>query len=89
MTRLHVRIHGVVQGVGFRYSARREACNLGLSGWVRNLPDGCVEAEFEGDNQLACQFLDWCKHGPRGAQVDLVEMLLPTDEPEYRSFEVR
>ena len=84
-----MRIHGVVQGVGFRYSARREACSLSLSGWVRNLPDGCVEVEFEGDTQQLSQFLDWCKHGPRGAQVDLVEMLTPTDEPEYRCFVIR
>lgn len=89
MTRLHVRIQGVVQGVGFRYSTRREACRVGLTGWVRNLPDGGVEAEFEGAPSQVTQFLNWLEHGSRPGQVDLVEMLAPTHEPAYSGFEIR
>ena len=60
---------GRVQGVCFRYCASEEAERLGLAGWIKNLPDGRVEAEFEGPRSQLEVMLDWCKHGPRGAVV--------------------
>ena len=63
-----------MQGVGFRYHARSRAQSLGLSGFVRNLPDGSVEAAFEGGGDLVESMLDWCRHGPRGARVDDLEV---------------
>ena len=69
MIRRNVVVHGVVQGVGFRYSARIEARRLGLSGWVRNRRDGTVEAEVEGDAASVQAMLDWLATGPPGAAV--------------------
>lgn len=62
-------MHGGVQGVGFRYSARLEADRLGVAGWVRNRPDGTVEAEVEGDEASVQAMLEWLAHGPPGAAV--------------------
>ena len=59
-----------MQGVGFRYEARRRARSLGLAGFVRNLPDGSVEAAFEGGDDAVQIMVEWCRHGPRGARVE-------------------
>jgi acylphosphatase len=59
-----------VQAVGFRYEARGRARSLALAGFVRNLPDGSVEAAFEGAEDVVESMVDWCRHGPRGARVD-------------------
>ncbi|HWR98393.1 MAG TPA: acylphosphatase [Candidatus Methanoperedens sp.] len=71
--RLEVRITGRVQGVWFRASTREEARRRGLDGWVRNLPDGGVEAVFEGGEAALQEMLAWCRIGPPGARVDRVE----------------
>ncbi|GIG25103.1 acylphosphatase [Cellulomonas denverensis] len=70
MRRWRVIVEGRVQGVGFRWSAAREAERLGLSGWVANRDDGTVEAVIEGDEPAGRAMLDWLRHGPRGAHVD-------------------
>src|ERR1041385_5889444 len=62
--RLHVWVSGTVQGVFFRESARAEAERRGVAGWVRNLPDGRVEAVFEGPAVEAEAMVDWCRRGP-------------------------
>jgi len=72
--RVHVLIEGRVQGVFFRAHTRDEALARGLSGWVRNLPDGRVEAVFEGDKAVVDNMLVWCRLGPRYSHVDHVEM---------------
>lgn len=72
--RWDVRISGRVQGVWFRASTREEALRRGLDGWVRNLPDGRVEAVFEGDERALEAMLAWCRIGPPGARVDVVEV---------------
>jgi acylphosphatase len=72
--RVHVVIEGRVQGVFFRASTRDEARSRGLAGWVRNLPDGRVEALFEGDKQTVADMLKWCYKGPSYAYVDHVEV---------------
>ena len=71
---MYVRIHGAVQGVGFRYQTRSRAQSLGLGGFVGNLPDGSVEAAFEGDDDRVESMVEWCGHGPLGARVDEVEV---------------
>ena len=63
-------IRGRVQGVFFRAETRDRARSLGLSGWVRNAPDGSVEAVFEGDRERIESILDWCRRGPGLAEVD-------------------
>lgn len=72
--RAHVRVHGRVQGVFFRAEARDRACSLGVAGWVRNAPDGSVEAVFEGAAERVETLVAWCRRGPAGAWVDNVEV---------------
>ncbi len=72
--RLHVLIEGRVQGVFFRAYTRDQALSRGLAGWVRNLPDGRVEALFEGPREALNSMLAWCHQGPRYSYVDHVEM---------------
>ena len=67
-------IRGRVQGVFFRAETRDRARSLGLSGWVRNAPDGSVEAVFEGDRERIESILDWCRRGPSLAEVDDVDI---------------
>jgi acylphosphatase len=62
-----------VQGVFFRDTARRGAVQHGLAGWVRNCADGSVEAVFEGDRQAVERLVEFCRQGPRGADVTRVE----------------
>ena len=71
--RLEVMISGRVQGVWFRGSTQEMALSLGLAGWVRNLPDGRVQAVFEGPAPTLERMLAWCHQGPPHARVDRVE----------------
>ena len=72
MSDLHVRVTGVVQGVGFRWFVREKARRLGLAGWVRNLSDGSVEVVAEGDQGQLDLLLGELKKGPPGAIVDSI-----------------
>ena len=74
MKRVHVVVHGFVQGVGFRYATADRARMGSLSGFVRNRPDGAVEAAFEGDEASVDAIVDWCRRGPRGARVEDVSV---------------
>lgn len=69
MVRYRVFVSGRVQGVFFRDTCRQTAVEHGVSGWVRNLPDGRVEAVFEGKPEAVQQLVDWARHGPRRAAV--------------------
>lgn len=73
--RLHARISGRVQGVGFRWFVREEARRLGLAGWVRNLPTGDVELVAEGPPETLAAFARMIAQGPPGARVELVHRL--------------
>jgi acylphosphatase len=72
--RRHLVIYGFVQGVGFRFGVERAANSRGVAGWVRNRPDGAVEAVFEGEPADVEALVDFCRRGPRGAQVECVEV---------------
>ncbi|HZT84723.1 MAG TPA: acylphosphatase [Gaiellaceae bacterium] len=74
VVRRRVVVRGLVQGVGFRLAASRAATLRGVAGWVRNLPDGSVEAVFEGEPAAVESSVRWCGRGPRGASVDSVEV---------------
>ena len=81
-------VRGRVQGVGFRYTAASKASQLGLTGWVRNCPDGTVETHFEGDSSKTDKFLSWLYNGPPGARVlGIDEHSIPA-HGTYRSFSI-
>ena len=83
-------VTGVVQGVGFRYFTRRAAHRLGLGGWVRNLPDGRVEAEAVGPPAVLGQFEAELRRGPTGGRVTNLQIEeIPDDGLEPTSFEIR
>jgi len=83
---LRLVIYGRVQGVFFRESMRREAMNLGISGWVRNRSDGAVEASVHGDTAAVEAIVRWSKRGPDHSHVERVEVM--PDEGNYSNFEV-
>lgn len=74
MTRARVQVRGRVQGVFFRAEARARAESLGVAGWIRNLPDGGVEAAFEGEDDSVDSMVEWCRRGPAGAEVEAVDV---------------
>src|SRR5207249_1996121 len=84
--RARVLVAGRVQGVFYRASARAEATALGLSGRVRNLPDGRVEAVFQGPRAAVERMVEWCRHGPPSARVDSVEVDWSPPAPTERTF---
>jgi acylphosphatase len=88
-SRVHVYVTGKVQGVFFRAETVEVANSLGVGGWVRNLPDGRVEALFEGDKEKVEQAVDFCKRGPPGAHVQNVEIRWEDWEGECFDFKIR
>ena len=89
MTRVRVRVEGRVQGVFFRDFTRREANRLGLTGWVRNLPDGAVEALLEGGEEAVAAMLTWLQTGSPRSRVDLVRQQMEAiDVPPCNGFMV-
>jgi len=88
-TRIVVRIHGRVQGVGFRYAATDEARRLGVTGWVRNSDDGDVELVAEGDADRLRRLVTWCHAGPPGARVTQVEPQWRPFAGEFDGFQLR
>lgn len=82
--RVRVLVRGHVQGVGFRWGVGSRARSLGLGGSVRNLPDGSVEAFLEGPRDRVESVVEWCRHGPSGAQVAAIEVV---EEPPIGEVE--
>jgi len=87
VTAVHVRIKGLVHGVSFRSSMAQLASDLGVRGWVRNLPDGTVEAFLEGDERKVNRVIDWAKFGPPRARVDKLEVE-PATPRNHRDFRI-
>ena len=77
-----------MQGVSFRFYARRRAQTLGLAGWVRNCPDGTVEAVVEGPSTAVGTFVDWAREGPPAANVDQVDVRWEEPRGERPPFRV-
>ncbi len=84
--RAHLRIYGQVQGVFFRASTESEARRLGLTGWVRNRPDGSVEVVAEGPKATLEELAAWCRHGPPRAQVDRLDVEWSEASGEFSGF---
>lgn len=85
---VHVRIEGIVQGVGYRAWTARTAIGKGLSGWVCNREDGSVEAVFQGPDGAIADMLALCRRGPRSAAVERVVTLGEPAET-YSGFDIR
>jgi acylphosphatase len=86
--RRRVTVRGRVQGVFFRETVRRRALSARVTGWIRNNPDGTVEAVFEGEPHAVERLVDFCREGPRGARVEWVDVV--SEEPEgVTGFETR
>ena len=84
----YVKIHGKVQGVWFRASTKQKAEQLGLTGWVRNTDDGCVEAVFVGGEKQVQDMIQWCYQGPPLSKVKNVEVKNQNPTNNFDSFSV-
>ena len=87
--RLAAIVHGRVQGVSFRYNTQIIARELGLTGWVRNRPDGTVEVVAEGAATALAEFETWLHRGPRAAVVRRVALSWQPPSGEFSEFKVR
>lgn len=89
MRRVRVYISGKVQGVFFRAYTKEEADKLGIKGWVRNLPDGRVEALFEGPAEAVEEMIKWCHRGSPSSKVTSVEVEEEPYRGEFKDFSIR
>ncbi len=89
MKRAHLLVKGLVQGVFYRSSARQVARQLGLTGWVKNLPDGRVEIIVEGAEEKIEEFIKWCWKGPPSAVVENVDVSYSEALGEFDDFSIR
>jgi acylphosphatase len=87
--RAHVVVSGRVQGVFFRSQTRHNADRYDVKGWVRNLPDGRVEAVFEGEKEAVEELIEFCKHGPSGARVANVDLTWEPYSGEFDKFRIK
>ena len=86
--RTRLIIEGRVQGVWFRDSTRQQAHEQGVFGWVKNRPDGTVEALFEGPEPQVREMVSWCHHGPPSAQVTRVHETAEEYQGEFQTFDI-
>ncbi len=84
----HLTVRGRVQGVFFRASAQREAKRLGLTGWVRNRPDGAVEMCVEGEEEELKEIIAWANRGPSAARVEKVDVRWRSYVGEFSEFKI-
>jgi acylphosphatase len=89
MVRAHLFISGIVQGVGYRYHCHREAVSRRLSGWVRNLDDGRVEAVFQGAKEDVEGMIQWCYRGPSEARVSNIDVAYEEAADDLQGFRTR
>lgn len=87
--RVHIIVHGRVQGVFYRARTKEKAIELDLTGWVRNMADGTVEIIAEGDKEVLERLVDWSKQGPRHAHVAKIEVKWQPFLDEFSDFTVR
>ena len=87
--RAHLVVEGLVQGVMYRASTVDEARRLGVAGWVRNLPDGRVEAEAEGERAAVEALVAWCRRGPPAARVEAVHATWSAFRGDLGTFTTR
>ena len=88
LARAHVHVTGYVQGVFFRHTTAQRARDRGLTGWIRNLPDGRVEAVLEGEESDVRDVVDWCRSGPAHATVEKVDVEWQPAESGFSAFRI-
>jgi acylphosphatase len=89
MVRARLLISGAVQGVGYRWACRRAAQGFGVTGWVRNLPDGGVEAVAQGTRAQVEQLIAWCYRGPEEARVSDIAVAYEEADGDFQDFGIR
>ncbi|MCW4028389.1 MAG: acylphosphatase [Candidatus Bathyarchaeota archaeon] len=87
-TRAHIYVSGFVQGVFFRQNTKRQAKNRGVMGWAKNLPDGRVEAVFEGEAADVAALVEYCHRGPYSARVEKVDVAYEDYQGEFDGFDI-
>jgi acylphosphatase len=87
--RAHVFVSGRVQGVFFRSQTKHNAERYDVKGWIRNLPDGRVEAVLEGDEEAVQTLIEFCKYGPSGARVTNFDLTWETYTGEFDRFKIK
>ena len=88
MPQIQAKVQGQVQGVGFRYSTLQVAEKLGVTGFVRNLPDGTVEIVAEGSDDQLNELIDWAHRGPSAAEVTQVDITRGEDQSRFDRFTI-
>ncbi len=88
LARLQIHVSGLVQGVNFRWFTQRRAADLGVTGWVRNMPDGSVQVMAEGEKRALESLLDAVREGPSAAVVESVDTQWESPTGEFGRFEV-
>jgi len=86
--RAHLIVTGIVQGVFFRVETKRAADRIGVTGWVRNRPEGTVEAVFEGDREKVEAAINWCRKGPPSGRVDELKITWEPFQGEFSGFDI-
>ncbi len=87
--RAHLFVSGRVQGVFFRENAKKKAEKMSVSGWIKNLKDGRIEAILEGDKANVVELIKWAEHGPFWAKVESVETNWENYRAEFNNFEIK
>jgi len=87
--RVMVTVNGIVQGVNFRRYTQITARNLGVNGWVRNLPTGAVEGCFEGERSAVTALVEWCRSGPPASRVETLDVVEEPFIAEFDCFTIR
>ena len=87
--RAHIFVNGIVQGVFFRSETRGQALRHNITGWVRNLSDGRVEAIFEGEKERVSSLIEFCRRGPPGARVTRVVVMWEDYTGDFKTFSIR
>ena len=89
LRQLHAIVHGRVQGVNFRGYTSQRAAALGVTGWIRNLPDGTVETVAEGSSEVLTAYLDWLNSGPPSSYVEQVDVTWGEATRRFEDFTIR
>jgi acylphosphatase len=86
MKKVHMIVHGYVQGVFFRHYTKKTALSLGLKGYTRNMPDGTVEVVAEGNEDKIKKLIEFCKKGPEAANVSKIDVKFEKASNEFKGF---